>query len=114
MIFNKEYDKSIIGNSQRFNFPPMNPIYLLKELLNKFSKKAKGKDREMKRVFQLRRYLEWEDLTNHEKLAAKRLFFVPIAAYFLFIFINRHVFTVIFLIGLFILYKKFEKGKLMK
>ena len=92
----------------------MNPIYLLKKLLNTYRKKAKYEDREMKRVFQLRRYLEWEGLTKHEKLAAKRLFFVPIAAYFVFTFINRHVFTLIFLIILFFLYKKFEKGELMK
>ena len=92
----------------------MNPIDLLKELLNRFNKKAKYKDREMKRVFQWRRYLEWEGLSKHEKLAAKRLFFVPIAAYFVFTFINRNIITVVFLIGLFFLYKKFEKGKLMK
>ena len=92
----------------------MNPIDLLKELLNTFSKKAKYKDREMKRVFQWRRYLEWEGLSKHEKLAAKRLFFVPIAAYFVFAFISRHFITLIFLIGLFFVYKKLEKGKLLK
>ncbi len=92
----------------------MNPIDLLKELLNTFSKKAKYKDREMKRVFQWRRYLEWEGLSKHEKLAAKRLFFIPIAAYFVFVFINRHVVTLVFLIGLFFVYKKLEKGKLLK
>ena len=51
----------------------MNPIDLLKELFNTFSNKAKYKDREMKRVFQWRRYLEWEGLSKHEELAAKRL-----------------------------------------
>ena len=114
MKWNEEYSKSIIGNFQRFDFPPMNPIDLLKELLNTFSKRAKYKDREMKRVFQWRRYLEWEGLSKHEKLAAKRLFFVPIAAYFVFAFISRHFITLIFLIGLFFVYKKLEKGKLLK
>ena len=92
----------------------MNSIDLLKELLNTFNKKAKYKDREMKRVFQWRRYLEWEGLSKHEKLVAKRLFFIPIAAYFVVAFINRHVVTFIFLIGLFFVYKKLEKGKLLK
>ena len=92
----------------------MNSIDLLKELLNRFNKKAKYKDREMKRVFQWRRYLEWEALSNNEKLAAKRLFCIPIAAYFVFVFINRHVVTLVFLIGLFFVYKKLEKGKLLK
>ena len=70
----------------------MNPIDLLKELLSTFSKKAKYKDREMKRVFQWRRYLEWEDLSKHEKLAAKRLLFVPIGAYYVFTFIHQYTF----------------------
>ncbi len=92
----------------------MKPIDLLKQLLNTFSKKAEYKDRKMKRVFQWRRYLEWEILTKDEKLAVKRLFFVPIAAYFVFAFINRYIFAIALLIVLFVLYKKFEKGKLMK
>ena len=86
----------------------------LKELLNNLGIKAKSKDREMKRVFQWRRYLDWKDLTKEEKLAAKRLLFVPIGAYFVFAFINQYAFTLLFLIGLYFAYKKFEKGKLSK
>ena len=41
----------------------------------------------MKRVFQWRRYLEWNDLTGEEKLVAKRFLLVPLIAYFFFAFI---------------------------
>ncbi len=92
----------------------MNPISLLKEFLTIFGKQASSRGRHMKRVFQWRRYLEWKDLNKEEKIAAKRLLFVPIAAYFIFIFINQYIFTIIFLICLYFLYKKLEKGKLMK
>ena len=92
----------------------MNPIDFFKELLNIFSTSRKYKDRKMKRVFQLRRYLEWKDLTPEEKLSAKRILFVPIAAYFVFIFINQYSLTFVYLICLYLAYKKFEKGKLTK
>ena len=92
----------------------MNLSDAFKELLNTFSQEGRYKNREMKRVFQLRRYLEWKELTYQERLAAKRLLFVPVAAYFLFAFINQYAFTIVFLICLYLLYKKLEKGKLKK
>ena len=92
----------------------MKLIDAIKELLNTFTKKERYTGREMKRVFQWRRYFQWKDLTQSEKLSAKRLFFVPIAAYFIFVFINQYAFTLIFLICLYFAYKKFDKGKLTK
>ena len=92
----------------------MNPIYFLKELFNTYRKQERYKDRQMKRVFQWRRYLEWKELSQEEKLFAKRLLFVLIATYFVFTFLNQHSLTLVFLISLYFLYKKFEKGKLMK
>ena len=68
----------------------------------------------MKRIFQWRRYLEWKELTQSEKLNAKRILLVPIAAYFLMAFINQYALTFMFLICLYFAYKKFEKGRLMK
>ena len=86
----------------------------LRVLFNSFFNREKPKAREMKRVFQLKRYLLWNDLTSEEKLSAKRLIFVPIVAYFLFAFINQYAFSLVFLIFLYLAYKKFEKGKLTK
>ncbi len=92
----------------------MNPFDFLEELLSNFRNRKKYKGRKMKRVFQWRRYLEWKDLSFEEKLGAKRLLFVPIGAYLIFSFINQYAFTFIFLILLYLAYKKFENGKLMK
>jgi len=92
----------------------MNRLDDLRVILNSFFNREKPNGREMKRVFQWRRYLEWKDLTKQEKLGAKRLFFVPIVAYFVFAFINQYAFTVIFFIGLYFAYKKCEKGNLSK
>ncbi len=92
----------------------MNLRDALKELVQTLTKKVRHNDREMKRVFQWKRYLEWNDLTNEEKLGAKRLLFVPIFAYFVFAFINQYAFALLFLICLYFAYKKFENGKLTK
>ena len=81
----------------------------LKILLNSFLNRRESKGREMKRVFQWRRYLEWKDLTPEEKLSAKRFLLVPIFAYLLIGILNQNFsLIVLFLIG-YLLYKKFEK-----
>tara|TARA_Y100001968_G_scaffold56496_1_gene47645 strand:- start:431 stop:706 length:276 start_codon:yes stop_codon:yes gene_type:complete len=72
------------------------------------------KDREMKRVFQWRRYLEWKDLTPREKLMAKRVVLIPVLAVPVLGLIKAY--TPIIVTGLIIwfLYRKFEKGGLIK
>ena len=92
----------------------MNPLDILKKIANTFNQKEKYKDREMKRVFQWRRYLEWKHLSTQEKISAKRILFVPIFAYILFNFLNQNLLTIIVLISGYLLYKKLEKGKLTK
>ena len=92
----------------------MNHLDDLKVLFNRFFNRKKPNDREMKRVFQWRRYLEWKDLTSEEKLSAKRLLLVPVFAYVIIgIFNQNFLLIVLFLIG-YALYKKFEKGGIIK
>ncbi len=86
----------------------------LKKLLKQHSKKVRYKDRKMKRIFQWRRYIEWKDLTNDEKLGVKRLVLLPIVAYFVIYFINQYFFPIVFLLFLYFAYKKLEKGNLTK
>lgn len=92
----------------------MNLIDALKELLNTFNQKEKHKSRGMKRVFQWRRYLDWDDLSHQEKISAKRILFVPIFAYLIINFFNQNLLAIIIIVSGYILYKKHEKGKLMK
>ena len=92
----------------------MNRLNDLKIFLNSFFNRRKSKGREMKRVFQWRRYIEWRDLTPEEKLSAKRLLLIPVIAYLIIEIFNQNFSLIIlFLIG-YILYKKFEKGSIAK
>tara|TARA_Y100001968_G_scaffold273076_1_gene265630 strand:- start:127 stop:408 length:282 start_codon:yes stop_codon:yes gene_type:complete len=92
----------------------MNSLDELKLLFNSFFSRRKPNEREMKRVFQLRRYLEWKDLTSEEKLSAKRFLLVPVFAYLIIgIFNQNFSLIVLFLIG-YVLYKKFEKVGMSK
>ena len=87
----------------------MNRFDDLKLLLNSFFNRKKSTGREMKRVFQWRRYLEWRGLTPEEKLSAKRFLLIPVFAYLIIgIFNQNFTLIVLFLIG-YVLYKKFEK-----
>ena len=92
----------------------MNQLNDLSVLFKSFFNRKKHTQREMKRVFQWRRYVEWKDLTDEEKLSAKRFLLVPIFAYLIIgIFNQNFSLIVLFLIG-YVLYKKFEKGGIVK
>ena len=92
----------------------MNRLNDLKFLLNSFFNRRESTGREMKRVFQWRRYLEWRGLTPEEKLSAKRFLLIPVFAYLIIgIFNQNFSLIVLFLIG-YLLYKKFEKGDIVK
>ncbi len=86
----------------------------LKILINSYFNRRKSTAREMKRVFQLRRYVEWRDLTPEEKLSAKRFLLIPVFTYLIIGILNQNFsLIVLFMIG-YILYKKFEKGNIAK
>ena len=92
----------------------MNRLDELRSLFNTFLNKEKPNGREMKRVFQLRRYLDWKDLTDEEKLSAKRFLLLPVFAYLIIGAFNQNfLLIVLFLIG-YVLYKKFENGGILK
>tara|TARA_Y100001968_G_scaffold263918_1_gene252649 strand:- start:80 stop:361 length:282 start_codon:yes stop_codon:yes gene_type:complete len=86
----------------------------LRILLKSIFDRKESTGREMKRVFQWRRYIEWRDLTPEEKLSAKRFLLIPVFAYLIIgIFNQNFSFIVIFLIG-YVLYKKYENGGIIK
>ena len=69
----------------------MNRLDNLRVLFNSFFYRKKNDDREMKRVFQLKRYLEWIDLTPEEKISVKRFLLIPIFAYLAIGFFNQNL-----------------------
>ena len=83
-------------------------------LFRSFFNNEKTNVRQMKRVFQWRRYLEWKDLTPEEKLSAKRFLLVPVFAYLIIgVFNQNFSLIILFLIG-YVMYKKFEKENIVK
>ena len=83
-------------------------------LFYRYFKEQEQKRREMKRVFQWRRYLEWNDLSPEEKLSAKRFLLIPVFAYLIIGILNQNLFLIILLLIGYMLYKKFEGGKIEK
>tara|TARA_Y100001968_G_C19278547_1_gene678010 strand:+ start:709 stop:990 length:282 start_codon:yes stop_codon:yes gene_type:complete len=86
----------------------------LKIFLRDFFNRKEPKRREMKRVFQWRRYFEWNDLTQEEKLTAKRLLLIPVFAYLIIDIFNQNLSLIILFLIIYFLYKKFEKGGIVK
>ena len=75
---------------------------------------GKSNRREMKRVFQWKRYLEWRDLTPKEKLSAKRFLFLPVFAYLIIGIFNQNFLLIVLLLIGYVLYKKLEKGGILR
>tara|TARA_B100001996_G_scaffold2278_1_gene2038 strand:+ start:275 stop:556 length:282 start_codon:yes stop_codon:yes gene_type:complete len=92
----------------------MNRLDELRALFHSFFNRENPNGREMKRVFQWRRYFEWKDLTAEEKLLAKRFLLVPIFAYFLIGIFNQNLLLIVLLLIGYVLYKKLEKGNIVK
>ena len=92
----------------------MNHLEDLKFLVNSFFKRRESKRREMKRVFQWKRYLEWKDLTSEEKLSAKRFLLLPVFAYLIIGIFNQNLFLIVLLLSGYVLYKRLEKGGIIK
>ena len=92
----------------------MNRLNELQNFLNSFFNRKKSKGKEMKRVFQWRRYLEWRDLTPKEKLSAKRFILIPVFAYLIIGILNQNLLLIVLLLIGYTLYKKFEKGGIIK
>ena len=92
----------------------MKSLYDLKILIDNFFSRDKTNGRQMKRVFQLRRYLEWKELTQEEKLSAKRFLFIPLFAYLILWFFNQNFSLIILLLIGYVFYKKLDKDRIVK
>ena len=92
----------------------MNSLDALKALFNSFFNREKPNRREMKRVFQWRRYLEWKNLTPEEKLSAKRFLLIPVFAYLIIEIFNKNFSLIVLLLIGYVIYKKFERGSIVK
>ena len=92
----------------------MNRLNELSNFFYSLFNKRKSEGREMKRVFQWRRYLDWRDLTPEEKVSAKRILLLPMFAYLIIGIFNQNLSLIVLLLIGYLLYKKFEKGDIIK
>ena len=92
----------------------MNLLNELKILFKSFTNRRESRGRKMKRIFQWKRYLDWSDLTIEEKLSAKRFLLIPVFAYFMINIFNQNFTLIVLLLIIYLLYKKFEKGRIVK
>ena len=92
----------------------MNSFNELRAFLNSLFMRGKTNKRVMKRVFQWQRYLDWKELTSEEKLSAKRFLLVPFFAYLLISIFNQNFLLIVSLLIGYVLYKKFQKGGILK
>ena len=92
----------------------MKSIDYLKILLNNINYSKQNKERKMKRVFQLNRYLKWNELTSEEKLSFKRILLLPLFAYIILTFFNQNFLLIVVLLFLYVLYKKFDRTNIIK
>ncbi len=92
----------------------MNSLQDLTNLFKSFMNSKASKGRKMKRIFQWRRYLEWSDLTDEEKLSTKRFLLIPVFAYLIINIFNQSFLLIVLLLTFYILYKKSEKGRIIR
>ena len=92
----------------------MNLLQDLKILFKSLINRRESKEREMKRIFQWRRYLQWGDLTIEEKISAKRFLLIPVFAYLIINIFNQNFSLIVLLLIFYVLYKKYEKGRIAK
>ncbi len=85
-----------------------------KWLRHTFDGNKGNKGREMKRVFQWRRYLEWNNLTVQEKLTTKRILLIPVVALPVLAIIRAYTPIIVTGLIMWFLYRKLEKGGLTK
>ncbi len=86
----------------------------LRIFINRFFDRQESKGRVMKRIFQWQRYLEWSGLTPKEKLSAKRFLLIPVFAYLIIEIFNQTFSLIVLLLIGYLLYKKFEKGGIVR
>ena len=92
----------------------MNDFNDIKFLFYSILNRKEKTERKLKRVFQWRRYIEWKDLTPKEKIAAKRFLLLPVFAYLIIFFFNQNLSLIVLLLIVYVLYRKFEKGNIIK
>ena len=68
--------------------------------------------RKMKKIFQWEEYLNWNKMSNEQKLNFKRACLFPFFAYMIFVFLNQFSIAIFLILGLYFLIRYKNRNKL--
>ena len=74
----------------------------------------KNKNRQIKKIFQWREYLNWKKMTRQQKINFKRACLFPLAAYFIYTFLLEFTYPILLIIVICFLVRFMNKNKLTK
>ena len=74
----------------------------------------KNKEREMKKIFQWRDYLNWRKMTSSQKINFKRACLFPFLVYVVYFFLLKYSISILIVIGLYYLIRLKNRKKLNK
>ena len=73
-----------------------------------------NKNRQIKKIFQWREYLNWKKMTRQQKINFKRACLFPLAAYFIYTFLLEFTYPILLIIVICFLVRFMNKNKLTK
>ena len=76
--------------------------------------KKNNKNRQIKKIFQWREYLNWKKMTRQQKINFKRACLFPLAAYFIYTFLLEFTYPILLIIFICFLVRFMNKNKLTK
>ena len=74
----------------------------------------KNKERKMKKIFQLRDYLIWKNMTSSQKINFKRACLFPFLVYVVYIFLFKYSMAILIIIGIYYLVRFNNRTKIKK
>ena len=76
--------------------------------------KRKNKSRNIKKIFQWEEYLNWNNLSNNQKINFKRFCFFPILAYFVYSFLSQFTYAILIIFALYFFVRFKDRNKISK
>ena len=74
----------------------------------------KNKERKMKKIFQLRDYLNWKSMTPAQKINFKRACLFPFLVYLVYVFLLEYTIAILIVIGIYYLVRFMNRKKINK
>ena len=74
----------------------------------------KNKERKMKKIFQWKDYLNWNEMTSTQRINFKRACLFPFLVYIVYVFLLKYSISILIVIGIYFLVRFKDRKKLNK